>query len=361
MTIRSFSDTELIEMVQSGDEYAFNLLYERYVKLVYYIAYRFCKNDADSQDVVQETFLQLKHTITDLKNPSLFKYWLNKITISKCKNLFRKNRYVTYDDEHYEAKNNLLETRKDVQPAYLLKFDSDKDMMNAFIDELPQGQKDVVILHYLEQFSVEEVADLLQLPQGTIKSRLSYARATLRRKIEQYEKENDTKLNFHSLDAGIAGALAASFIAFQMPKIATKHKTAQKKGRFSQLAANVSVKLILSAVVCLAGGVGVYAWMQNDGKQKEDRSVSHLAEDEINTFPKIVIRDKEITSARSAYYTIKTWACCKTEMEMMDVGKLQDVYHLYQVMKKNNSVYYQDLVAEQWVRDLENVYQKRIR
>ena len=91
------TDPSLIRKVQAKDEEAFNLLYHRYVKLVYYIAYRICKNDADSQDIVQDTFLQVKRMIHNLKNPSLFKFWLNQIAISKCKNLFRKNHYINVD------------------------------------------------------------------------------------------------------------------------------------------------------------------------------------------------------------------------------------------------------------------------
>ena len=83
MTEKEYTDEELVLMLQNNDEEAFNLLYHRYVKLVYYIAYRICKNDADSQDIVQDTFLQVKRMIHNLKNPSLFKFWLNQIAISK--------------------------------------------------------------------------------------------------------------------------------------------------------------------------------------------------------------------------------------------------------------------------------------
>lgn len=351
MNNKQISDTELIHRVQADDEQAFNQLYERYVKLVYYIAFRFCNNDADSQDVVQETFLQIKRTIKDLKNPELFKYWLNKITISKCKNLFRKNKYVTYDDEHYEAKNNLLETREDVQPACLLKFNSDKDIMNALIDELPKGQRDVVILHYLEQFSIEETASLLEIPEGTVKSRLSYARSTLKAKIEQYEQENHTKLNFHSLDGLIAAALLASLDHFKMPALSLGlvHKRIDLSKLFSTWAGKLAVSMIV-----LAGAGMTAAMMKDHSVVREDNSL--IQEAEINTFPAVTIRNTSITSARSAYYTIKTWACCEEEMNLLSKDELADVYQLYQVMKKHNSNYYQSLEDTGWCHSLETIY-----
>lgn len=356
MRNQEISDAELIRMVQADDAQAFDLLYERYVKLAYYIANRFCHNDADSQDVVQETFLQIKRTIKDLKNPALFRYWLNQITISKCKNLFRKNKYMTYDDNHHEAKNHLLETREDVQPAYRMKFDSDKDMMNTFIDELPKGQKDVVILHYLEQFTVEETAALLEIPEGTVKSRLSYARSFLKTKIEQYEKENHIELNFHSLDAWIAAALLSSFEHFALPK--GSGVFVLKGFDWSKFTSSWVGNVILSAILTV-GGIATYAWIQDS--HAEEASPSQVIEEEMNTFPGVTIRNKTITSARSAYYVIKTWACCEEEMQLLSREELNDVYRLYRIMKEHDSDYYHRLENEGWVHSLETAYRNKVR
>jgi len=356
MAEKEYSDEELVLMLQKNDEEAFNLLYQRYIKLVYYIAFRICKNDADSQDIVQETFLQIRRTISHLENPSLFKYWINRITISKCKNLFRKNKYVTYDDEHFEAKNNLVETREDVLPEAILKFNSDKEVLDAFIDELPQGQKEVVILHYLEQFSVLETAAILDLPEGTVKSRLSYARDALRKKIELYEKTTGEKLNFRSLDCLLADALLLSFGKCVVPR-----KLTLPFARFSfrKLTTFFGSKPVMG-VAAAAAITTLVIWgsdllpFHDDSTQIEDIEL-------VNRFPSITIRNIEITSAREAYFHIKRWACCKEEMELMDLDKLKDVYRLYEVMKADNSSYYHELVNEQWVSDLESVYSKRIR
>ena len=351
MINKEVSDVELIRMVQADDDQAFDLLYERYVKLAYYIANRFCNNDADSQDVVQETFLQIRRTIKDLKNPNLFRYWLNKITISKCKNLFRKNKYMTYDDTHFEAKHNLLETREDVQPACRLKFDSDKEMMNAFIDQLPQGQREVVILHYLEQFSIEETAALLEIPEGTVKSRLSYARSLLKTKIERYERENRIELNFHSLDACISAALLSSLEHLIIPKA---HSIWVYKNFDWSKGLSWAGKALLS-VALATGGIGIYTWAGHKNAPLEAFG-SQMSEEEINTFPSVTIRNRTITSARSAYYMIKTWACCEEEMKLLNKEQLEDVYHLYQIMKAHDSIYYQHLEDEGWCVSLEMVY-----
>lgn len=351
MTEKEYTDEELVVMLQNDSEEAFNLLYQRYVKLVYYIAFRICKNDADSQDIVQETFLQVKRMIQNLKNPSLFKFWLNQITISKCKNLFRKNKYVTYDDEHYEAKNNLVETREDVLPEAILKFNSDKEVLDAFIDELPQGQREVVILHYLEQFSVEETAAILELPQGTVKSRLSYARNTLRKKIELYEKTTGVKLNFHSFDGFIVQVLLFSLGKAVLPKALLMPPVVYKPSFWKQISSAVSVKSAIAAVIACSV-LSITVWISLTSPEEQGL---------MNRFPVVTLRSKTITNAREAYFHIKTWACCHEEMEIMDIEKLKDVYYLYQIMKRDHSTYYDSLENEGWVNDLERVYNERIR
>lgn len=352
MTEKEYTDEELVQMLQDDSEEAFNLLYHRYVKLVYYIAFRICKNDADSQDIVQETFIQVKRMIKNLNNPSLFKFWLNQITISRCKNLFRKNKYVTYDDEHYEVKNNLLETREDVLPDAILKFESDKEVLNAFIDELPQGQREVVILHYLEQFSVEETAAILELPQGTVKSRLSYARNTLRKKIELYEQTTGVKLDFHSFDGLVAQVLLYYLGKTVLPKTLLIPYGAPKVSFWKQLSSAISLKTAVAAIAA-AAFLTLTIWGGYFTQSEEQGLVSH--------FPIVTLQSKTITNAREAYFHIKTWACCHEEMEVMNTDKLKDVYYLYQIMKRDHSVYYEALVNEGWTFDLERIYNERIR
>lgn len=351
MAEKEYTDEELVVMLQNDSEEAFNLLYHRYVKLVYYIAFRICKNDADSQDIVQETFLQVKRMIQNLKNPSLFKFWLNQITISKCKNLFRKNKYVTYDDEHYEAKNNLVETREDVIPEAILKFNSDKEVLDAFIDELPQGQREVVILHYLEQFSVEETAAILELPQGTVKSRLSYARNTLRNKIELYEKATGVKLNFHSFDGFLVQALLFSLGKAVLPKALLMPPVLYKASLWKQISSAISVKSAIAAIIACSV-LSITVWTSLIPTEEQGL---------INRFPVVTLRAKTITNAREAYFHIKAWACCHEEMQIMEIDKLEDVYYLYQIMKRDHSTYYASLENEGWVNDLERIYDERIR
>ena len=284
MIEKEYTDEELVQMLQNDSEEAFNLLYQRYVKLVYYIAYRFCKNDADSQDIVQETFLQVKRMIRNINNPALFKFWLNQITVSRCKNLFRKNKYVTYDDEHYEVKNNLTETREDVLPEAI--------------------------------------------------------------------KATDTKLNFRSLDGLIAQVLFYSFTKTVLPKAILIPVLTKQPSIWKQISSAISIKSALAAATAFSL-LTFTVW--------NDRLIPQEEQGLVNRFPAVTIRSTKITNAREAYFHIKTWACCHEEMELIEIEKLDDVYYLYQVMKRDRSVYYSALVNEGWASDLEYIYNERIR
>ena len=173
--------TEELAMITeaiAGSESAFDDLYRHYERLVYYIAYKNTKNDADAKDVVQETFLEVKRTIHTLQNPQAFKYWLNRITLSKCKNLFRKNHYINVDCDHPSIENNNIENRTYLIPHANSRKDSDCMVINQFISELPKGQREVLVMFYLEELHLEEISQRLDIPLGTVKSRLSYARDT---------------------------------------------------------------------------------------------------------------------------------------------------------------------------------------
>ena len=92
MNMKKLKDAELIQKLNLQDEAAFNELYARYHKLVYYIAYQNTRCEADAEEIKQEVFLKVLRYAGDIKDYSRFKYWLVTITHNECKRLFRSNR-----------------------------------------------------------------------------------------------------------------------------------------------------------------------------------------------------------------------------------------------------------------------------
>ena len=92
MNLNQMSDARLVKEIQQGNETAFNELYERYHKLVYYVAFQMTNCEADAEEIKQEVFIKVIRHINDIKDAKSIKYWLTTITHNECKHLFRSNK-----------------------------------------------------------------------------------------------------------------------------------------------------------------------------------------------------------------------------------------------------------------------------
>ena len=199
-------DARLIAAIQNQDheQEAFEALYRKYYKLVLFIANKECANESDAQDILQETFIEIKKSIPKLRKPQYFRLWLYRVVNSKCKDLFRNRKMTLMDSDHEMIRNYVKEERREASGDAQMKYHCDQDVILGMIDELPHGQRIVLMMYYLEQCSIKEIAQLLEIPQGTVKSRMSTGKAALKSKIAQYEQREQIKLSFHSLDALLA-------------------------------------------------------------------------------------------------------------------------------------------------------------
>ena len=189
-------DEELIKRLQSGDNEAFNELYEKYYKPLLYTACRLTNNIEDAKDAVQSAFMQMYTSIHNLKEPKYFRLWMNKIVRGKCIDMFHKNKDVIVDTSQDEIINQYEEQNTDFIPHDKLKFTADQDILMNLIDELPDRYQEILFYAYFYQFSMKEMAELLNIPTGTVKSRLYAAKKALREKVSEYETLNRYKLTF---------------------------------------------------------------------------------------------------------------------------------------------------------------------
>lgn len=149
---------------------------EEYGDMVYRIALTQLKNSADADDIYQEVFISLIKNIEKIESEQHLKYWLIRTTLNKCKNHFKLfwNKMVD--------KTSTFE--------YNLSYENELDEIRELVTSLPLKFKDVVFLHYYEGYNVKEIADILDIKEGTVKSRLFKARNLLKTEIikgELYE------------------------------------------------------------------------------------------------------------------------------------------------------------------------------
>lgn len=322
----AMDDAQLLICLEQ-DEEAFNELYNRYYKLVYFIAYEMCHNDADAKDVMQETFIKVKRSAKDIREKDRFKAWLNAVTVSKCKDLFKKNKYDNYDSDNAYLKNIQTEKRRYMLPEKQMHFDNDKALLHSFINELPSSQKEVLLLKYFADMSLQDIAQVMQISEGTVKSRLHYAKDMLRGMVENHNlKEKNQPLNFESIDAAV---IAAFLFAYQHchPKCG-----GTPSDRYQQKTSHIAM-LTAASLLTLAVGIGGAALFYNQSQHQpheQTRSVDR------------------VTEYRDAYFRLMDFAATRSDMENKMQKELMSVYEDYTKLKNSGNAYLQLLTDQGW-------------
>lgn len=353
---KNTEESELITALQNGSEAAFNELYHRYHKLIFFVANRTCHNEADAQDITQDTLLTIKEHAGDIRNPKYFRLWVYRIISSKCKNMFYKNRRIMNTNEDDYFSNHMIEERREFIPHQDMHFKSDQEVINHLIDQLSEGQRLVMIMFYMEQFSIHEISEVLEIPEGTVKSRLSTARNTLQQKVLQYEKDTKQRLDFHNLTQAIPLALSASLakcIAPTIPFIKSNPITSTLQNVTSFIGTHIVSSIMIAGVV-IGGGYLVKEYV--DTSLSKPENIQHLASDKPVSgmeFHPIALEDETIDTPKKGFYALQLSACCEKDIEDMSDEQLQAMKPLYDEMKKNGGVYYAHLIEIGWAKAFE--------
>ena len=182
------ADQYLVERVQRGDKKAFDILVRKYQhKLVKVIA-RYVYDPSEVMDVVQETFLKAYRAIPKFRGDSAFYTWLYRIGVNTAKNYIiaqgRKPPSVDIDAEdatQYEGESDLKEYA--TPEGMLLKEEVEKTVFDT-IENLPEDLRRAITLRELEGMSYEEIAEAMNCPVGTVRSRIFRAREAINEKLE---------------------------------------------------------------------------------------------------------------------------------------------------------------------------------
>ena len=163
------TDTELVQRANAGDARAFDVLYERHRDWVVGLAYRFTRHRDDALDVLQETFRYFFGKFPGFELRAQLRTFLYPVIRNHSIGLARKKRPHLPGDEVVAGAAGVREERGD-----------SREELAACLGRLPEGQREVLLLRFVDDLSLQEIADWLRIPQGTVKSRLHNALKTLR-------------------------------------------------------------------------------------------------------------------------------------------------------------------------------------
>jgi RNA polymerase sigma-70 factor (ECF subfamily) len=174
------ADIEQLPMPQAhaGEPAAWDAFFRRYQLPLYVYVFELIRDEQAGLDIVQETFIAAVRHIGGLREDKKFGSWLFGIAHQKCIQHWRKRREILFD-EIPDAPDDFEDGPDDL----LIRREQETEFMNM-LNQLPLPQRSVLLLHFIEDFSLEEIARITESPLGTVKSRLHYAKRALRKLLE---------------------------------------------------------------------------------------------------------------------------------------------------------------------------------
>ena len=189
----------LVLAAQRGDQQALSDLLEASYRDLYFYAYQTVKNEDLAADITQESCLEIISTISQLREPNAFVVWARRITYHQCTRFFRESKEVTVEanEEGETIFDQIPDENEGVLPEQVQLDKEFRATMQQLLDELPAQQRTALMLYYYEKLSVNQIAQIQDTTEGTVKSRLNYGRKAVKAKVEEYEKK--TGLRLHSI------------------------------------------------------------------------------------------------------------------------------------------------------------------
>lgn len=182
------SDEDLIERFQQGDIYAFELIVKRYKEQLLNFVYRFVGNQEQAEDILQETFLRVYRNRHAYKRVAKFSTWIYTIAGNLARTELRKRKRrklfsisdIGIDDRDYEVSD------EDFNPEAHVDTILHDEFIQREINKLSPKFREVIILRDIQEFSYEEISQILRVPIGTVKSRVNRARLRLQERLKKY-------------------------------------------------------------------------------------------------------------------------------------------------------------------------------
>ena len=213
---------DFVQKAKEGKREAFGKLFELTNNKAYYTALKITENPRDAEDMVQEAYIKAFNSISSLEDNEKFEKWLNRIVANNCRDLAKKRKpdlFSNYENDEAGSsfEDSVQNTDISLLPEEVTENKSVKKLVMSCVDKLPEEQRMCVVMFYYDELSVNEIAETLCIPVGTVKSRLSKARKTLKSQFEVIEKKDNIKLHSIPMPAIMSLAFRLSSESCKIP------------------------------------------------------------------------------------------------------------------------------------------------
>ena len=272
-------------------------IYNEAYRAVYWTAMSLLKNEADAEDIVQDTFMTLIESYDTLEDKNKVLPWLKKIAANKCLNRLTRTKTDTVEDEFFE---DVEATPEDFLPDSIVESEDARNIIMGIIDKsLSEDIRRTLILFYFDELSTKEIAETLGVPDGTVRRRLNFARNKIKKEVEEYEEESNSKLfgaamampflsklfikeaelvPLKPMPASLTSALSASV------KASTKEAGSKIAAEVAKKGTSIMTKRIIGicAAVVAVGAItgGIIYFLNNKTDVKPEETVTHTEESE---------------------------------------------------------------------------------
>ncbi len=186
------TDEQLVERAQAGDGEAFGEVVRRWERKIYALAYGITGSVEEARDATQETFIAAYRNLARFRGEAQVSSWLHRIAVNQCISRGRRARVraeTGLEEEVGAGREQSLSTGVEESPAHASESKQRAEAVRRAVAALPQELREVVLMKEFEELTFQQIADALQIPLSTVKSRLYTALKQLRLKLERFELE----------------------------------------------------------------------------------------------------------------------------------------------------------------------------
>ena len=302
MSLDGCKSKALVLKAIEGDQSSITELYYLTYPTVRTVAINIVKSEADADDIVQNSYIKAFSNLEQLREPEKFEAWLYKIVANKCKDYLRKKKpllFSSHDEDDDTSMEEIIEDEtQDYNPEDVLLSSDTRKQIYDLLESLPDEQRICLIYYAVNGMKISEIADLLDVPEATVKSRLKYAKSKMQIKINDLEKKGvkirgvsgiallpllrflftTEQVRIPPMSGNIAGSISSAAKVSQTSKSVGAVTEKAAKGTFAKFVGSTAFKIVAGVLAATTVTASVVATIEKLKENTPDINFTTLSQ-----------------------------------------------------------------------------------